>query len=271
MENREITLVDLLKIAARWVWLLVAGAVVCAAIAFFYSENMVVPSYSARTRFLIQTNKGNENDLLDSQRKIAYAQLVVGTYIDILDTRNFAEELSFYMNGYVRWGADSDEKIANLQKIGLAAGVPFGNRMKEYKADELKRKVSYSTVEESTTFTVSVVSTDYKEAYALSRCIEFVVSDYIESKYPGVGIIVTIDKAVENPNPTNNNTVLYTLIGFIAGFAAAFVCAYIIELADNRIKNEKELAEKTGLSIVGIIPDAQYEKGTTISSDKRTR
>lgn len=271
METKEVTIVDLVKIAARWVWLLVACAVICAGIAFFYSENVVQPAYSAKTRFLIQTNKGNENDLLDSQRKIAYAQLVVGTYIDILNTRNFAEEISFYMNGYVHWDSDSDKKIVFLKELGLAEGTVYGNRKKEYTPDEVKRKISYSTTEESTTFTVSVVSGDYKEAYAISRCIELVISDYINSKYPGVGEVVTIDKAVENPNPINNNTVLYTLIGFIAGFAVAFVCAYIIELADNRIKNEKELAEKTGLSIVGIIPDTQLEKGATTTTDKRIR
>ena len=67
MENKEITIMDLLKMAARWVWLLVACAVVCAGIAYFYSEKVVVPAYSAKTRFLIQTkDKGNENDILDS-------------------------------------------------------------------------------------------------------------------------------------------------------------------------------------------------------------
>ena len=270
MDSKEITIVDLFKIAIRWMWLIVISAVLCAGIAFFYSENVVQPAYSAKTRYLIQTNKGNENDLLDSQRKIAYAQLVVGTYIDILDTRNFAEEVSFYMNGNTKWGEDSDQKTASMKELGLAnGGVPYGNRSKEYTADEIKRKISYSTAEESTTFTVSVVSGDYKEAYAISKCIEFVISDYIDSKYPGVGEVVTIDKAVENPNPINNNTVLYTLIGFIAGFAVAFVFAYIVEMADNRIKNEKELADKTGLSIMGIIPDAQFEKGTTTINDKR--
>ena len=74
---------------------------------------------------------------------------------------------------------------------------------------------------------------------------------------------------MNNPNPINNNTFLLTIIGFAAGLVLAFVIVYIIELADNRIKNEDELAEKTGLSVVGIIPDAQYEKGNTSAYDKR--
>ena len=86
------------------------------------------------------------------------------------------------------------------------------------------------------------------------------MADYIEDLYPGTGVVTTIDSAVLNPSPINNNKVLLTLVGFVAGFVLAFVIVYIVELADNRIKNQEELAERTGLSIMGIIPDTQLEK-----------
>ncbi len=268
MENKEITILDLVKIAIRWIWVLIIGAVICSAVAFFYSTNLVTPMYSAKSEFLIQTkDQGIDSDVLESQRTVAYAQLVVGTYIDILDTRNFAEEVCFYMNGYVRWGEDSDAKVASLKELGLAGGTPLGG--KEYNADSVNRMLSYSTAEESTTFSVSANSSSYKEAFAIVRCVEIVVADYIEEKFPGVGVVTVIDKAVEKPSPINNNTTLLTLVGFVAGFVLAFVVVYVIELADNRIKNEDELAAKTGLSVVGIIPDAQYERGSTTAYDKR--
>ena len=39
------------------------------------------------------------------------------------------------------------------------------------------------------------------------------------------------------------------MVGFAAGLILAFVIVYIIELADNRIKDQDELAEKTGYEV----------------------
>ena len=369
MEKKEITILDLVKIAARWIWVLILGAVVLASVAYFYSTKMVTPMYSSSSKFVIQT-KGQdaESDVLESQRTVAYAQLAVGTYIDIVNTRDFAKEVAFYMNGgineksystegiktivntYIKhgmiadggmieggrldaiidkladtglidesykmapvadvveefimnkevaaklnneeigervaealkdekwipdyilqnaaiYGGDSEDKVVKLKEIGVGEGVGFDG--KEYTAAKIKSMLSFGTAEESTTFSITTRSSDAKEAYAIARVCEVIVADYIESLYPGVGLVATIDSAVLNENPTNNNTFLLTLIGFVAGFVLAFVVVYIVELADNRVKNQEELAEKTGLSIVGIIPDVQIEKNSNYAYEKR--
>ena len=360
MEKKEITILDLVKIAARWFWVLVLGAVLCAGIAYFYSTKMVTPQYAAKSKYVIQTKgQGETGDILDDQRTVAYAQLVVGTYIDIVDTRNYAEELAFYMNGghreltysteglknvintYIRHGmiadggfveggkldkiideladagfidssyknvpvadaaeslimnneiaskltdeeigqkvqevlmketfvpdyildskvvfvGDGEEKIEELKKLGLGEGKPYGG--KEYTAGMIKSMINFTSAEESTTFTIVVTSEDPEEAYTIARLCELITADYIEKLYPGTGYVTTIDSAVQSGSPINNNKVLLTLVGFAAGLILAFVIVYIIELADNRIKDQDELAEKTGLSIMGIIPDTQLEK-----------
>lgn len=363
MDKKEITILDLVKIALNWIWVLLLGAVVCAAVAFFYSTKMVTPMYSASSKYVIQT-KGQEatDDVLQSQRTVAYAQLVVGTYIDIVDTRNFASEVAEYMNGEVgtitytkdaidtlfKYGilvdrgivedgmlrnvinelaeagildasavnssvADvakerftrnretlsgktteeleayfaqalnydnlfseimndkgllddvvysgmSSEKIEELRKIGLG-NTSYSD--KEYEANQIAGMISFSSAEESTTFTLRVTSPDAKEAYTIARLCEIIMADYIENIYPGTGIVSVIDSAQLNENPINNNTALLTLVGFVAGFILAFIVVYIIELADNRVKNQEELAEKTGLSVMGIIPDTQLEKNNS--------
>ncbi len=361
MDKKEITILDLAKIALNWIWVLLIGAALFAGIAFFYSTQMVTPMYSASSKYVIQT-KGQEatNDILESQRTVAYAQLVVGTYVDIVDTRNFAAEVAKYMNGEVGERTYSKDAIDTLFKYGIladkgivedgtlrdvidelaAAGVldasaadrsvkdvarerftlnneslsgktteeidayldkalsydelfpaiigdknllketvylgisnekmkqlsalGLGDRKynenKVYFPNEINGMISFSSAEESTTFTLTVTSPDAKEAYTVAHLCEIIMADYIEEIYPGTGVVSVIDSAVLNPNPINNNTALLTLVGFVAGFVLAFVIVYIIELADNRVKNQEELAEKTGLSIMGIIPDTTLEK-----------
>ena len=363
MDKKEITILDLAKIALNWVWVLLLGAVICAAVAFFYSTEMVTPMYSASSKYVIQTKgQGETENILDDQRTVAYAQLVVGTYIDIVDTRNFAEEVAKYMNGEVgtitytkdaidtlfKYGilvdrgivedgmlrqvinelayagvldsstlqrsvADvakerftrnreslsgrtseeveaylaealsyenlfndimgdkgllddvvysgmSSEKLEQLRQIGLA-DTSYNENI--YEANRIASMISFSSAEESTTFTLRVTSPDAKEAYTIARLCEIIMADYIEEIYPGTGVVSVIDSAQLNENPINNNTALLTLVGFVAGFVLAFIIVYIIELADNRIKNQEELAEKTGLSVMAIIPDTQLEKNNS--------
>lgn len=349
MEKREITILDLVKIALNWIWVLLLGAVLCAGVAFFYSTKLVEEKFAETTKFVIQTkDQGETGDILDDQRTVAYAQLVVGTYIDILDTRDFKNTVAEYLNedmvmersysaegkkhiinAYIRQamyedgglieGGKLDEAIDYLVDAGfldesdryrpvkdvakdcienadkytdsqfseevidgienkkilpdyvyLEDDLYTGHTVSEW--EEIKKiredlkgnnadySISFSSAEESTTFTVSVVSTDANKACKIAKLCEIIIPDYIEARYPGKGLAATIDSADDSAVRTNDNTALLTIVGFVAGFVLAFVIVYIIELADNRVKNQEELAEKTGLSVMAIIPDTTTEK-----------
>ena len=355
MKKKEITILDLAKIALNWIWVLLLGAVLCGAIAFFYSTQMVTPMYASSSKYVVQTKgQGQTGDILDDQRTVAYGQLVVGTYVEILNTRDFAVEVADYLSGNYSEKKYSEEGVKNIinasirqaifEDKGMIEGGKFdavidnliasgfidesyrdmpvaeaakslitdadqltnsqfnqevvkglesGNLIPNYvnleddmyvgvsdeekeKLDEIraalgdgydykriKSMIGFSSAEESTTFTVSVRSADPKEAYYIARLCEIIIPDYIDELYPGSGLATTIDSAVYNPNPTNNNTFLLVLVGLVGGFVLAFVIVYIIELADNRVKNQEELAEKTGLSVMAIIPDTTTEKNNS--------
>ena len=254
MENKEITVIDLLRVAVKWIYLLVAGMLIFGLAFFIYSKNCVEPKYQASTKYCIQTRgQSIESDVLDSQRTVAYAQLVLGTYIDILNTRDFAQEVTFYMNGNVREG-DSENKKQSIREI--LSYVPEG---KEYTTQGIKNMITYKSQEEKVSFDVSVESDSYTEAYAIACCIETIASDYIEEKYPGVGIVTVIDKAILSDKVINNRVLVMTLAGVILGAVLMFLFAYLFECADTRIKDEKSLSEKTGVAVIGIIPDMNVE------------
>ena len=256
MERKEIALLDLIKIAYRWIFVLVAAMIIFAAAMFIYSENFVVPEYKADTKYCIQTRgQSVESNVLDSQRTVAYAQLVLGTYIDILDTRDFAEEVAFYMNGNVR-EEDSAQKQAALSD---ALSYVEGNG-KTYTADGIESMLTFKSEEEKISFDISVNSKSYKEAFAVARCVETVASDYIEQKYPGVGLVTVIDKAIISDKPTNDRTLLLTLAGAVLGALLAFCVVYFVESTDKRIKDENAIQQKNGLAVIGVIPDMASEK-----------
>ncbi len=250
MDKKEISLMDLLKLAVRWIYLLLAGMIICGVALFIYSKNFVVPKFEASTKYCIQTRgQSVEGDVLDGQRRVAYAQLVLGTYIDILDTRDFAEEIVFYLNGNVRT-TDSEQKKNEINE--LLQYIPDG---KTYKANAVKEMITYESEEEKISFDISVKSDSYNEAFAIACCIEVVASDYIEEKYPGLGVVTVIDKAVLSDKPINNRVLVMTVAGVLVGLILSMTLAYVIEITDTRIKDDKSLAEKTGLVVIGVIPD----------------
>ena len=418
MENKEgISIVELLKMAVKHLWIIILAVIFCVSAAVVYTTFVVVPEYTSNSTFCIQTKGQNaESDVLESQRTVAYAQLVVGTYIDILDTRDFAQEVAFYMNGNVSekdlsfgsgsleavvksdkattyFGESTDKEmyikkideftapleknekvtysihgktsvetlkdmisnpvsyglkyvisedgdeissysvyafadykerkdlkvaevsdgtsssrlstiISDLDKSGLdevnvyvdgfcesekldellncfitkelllksAGENPKITALKnidlageeevddEYTASDIESKLSFKFEEESISFNVATKSTDPKEAYRIARCVEIVTSDYIEQKFPGVGVVTVIEAARESTNPTNNNTLIFILAGILAGAVIGLVISYIIESTDNTVRSEKDITSKLDLPIIGVIPDVQYEQ-----------
>lgn len=255
MEKNEISISDLLKIGLKWIHVLLAGMLIFGIALYVYASNFVVPQYRASTRYCIQTRgQSIESDVLDSQRTVAYAQLVLGTYIDILDTRDFSEEIAFYMNGNTK-ETDSEEKKAALAEI-LEINKDSD---KVYTADGIRKMIKYKSEEEKISFDVDVDSVSHTEAFAIARCIETAASEYIEEKYPGVGVVTVIDKAIHSDKPVNNRVLLMTVAGVLLGAILAFALVYILECTDTRIKDEQTLSEKTGLAVIGVIPDMSSE------------
>ena len=308
--------------------------------------------YAESSKFVIQTkDQGETGDILDDQRTVAYAQLVVGTYIDILNTRDFNNEVAAYLKnekpmerhysaegkktiinslmrqaiyedgGLVEDGnldkvidylidegfleeSDRNRPVADVAKECITKADKYTDAQfseeivkgienkkilpdyvyleddlykghttaewqeiqeitKQLKGNDTPYSIGFSSAEESTTFTVTVRSADADKACKIARLCEIIIPDYIEERYPGKGLAAIIDSSDDEATRTNNNTALLTIVGFIGGFILAFVIVYIIELADNRVKNQEELAEKTGLSVMAIIPDTTNEKSNS--------
>lgn len=254
MEEQELTLTDLLKVALKWWWLLIIGMVAAGACAFYYGKFCVTPMYKATTKCYVQASRqsveqSSSDALIGEQRGIALSQMVVSNYIEILDTNNFAKEVAFYLGGNTRDG-DSLDKLIKLKDIGTPD--------KRYTAKQLRKMITYTPKEELAVFSIDVVCDDASDAMKVERCIETVMMDYIESVAPGSGIISIIDNAYPSNGAINNRTVIYTLVGIIFGAAVMLGAAFIFDSADTRVKDEKSLSEACGLPVIGTIPDVFY-------------
>lgn len=258
MQNNEISIVDLLKIAVKWLWLLIIGAVVAGVAAIFYAKFCITPTYKVVTKCYVQASEesmrtSSADALIGEQRGIALSQMIVNNYIEILDTNNFASEVLFYLEG----GSKAGDSTAKLTKV-----KELGELEEEYTAKQIRSMISFNLIEEKVVFNISVVGANSDDIMRIAKCVEIVMMDYIENVAPGSGTIKVIDNARSNKSPINTNPMLIVVIGVILGAAIAFVVAFFIESNDTRVKDEKSLSKLIGLPVIGAIPDIEQFEST---------
>ena len=264
MDKREFALSDIFSIAIKWLWMIVVGAVVCGAIAYYYNSFVVVPLYRSTTKMFVQTkDEGKSANVVDSQRSFAFGQMVVSDYMDIFKTYTFAEEVAFYLAGNTKQ-TDSAQKSLRLQEIDLE------NLSQTYTAGQLYSMISYSAKEESALFTIQVIGKNHADCQIIAECLEIVVPGYLDEITSGVALLNVVDHARSSSSPINDKTRTNTLISIIMGAALAFVIAFVIEVNDTRVKDDKHLAEVFRIPVIGSIPDCAAVGTTEYKSTKYT-
>lgn len=239
MNNRELTISDLISVALKRIWVIIAALVAGAIIALYYSCFMVTPMYRSVSKYLVDTTtlsgdtlEQSSSSQIEYQRITALSRLVVSSYIEILDTRNFAEY------------------IANAL---VENNVPLS---KQYSGNNISGMIQFSFEEESESFNVTVTAVTAEDALAVAECIQKEAGEYLAQKRTGsAGTLKIIDDARLNPSPINVRTTLSILIGAFIGAVLAFAVCFLVEINDVRVKDEKEVSEILGLPVIGSIPE----------------
>lgn len=238
MNNREVTVTDLIKVAIKRIWVIVVAMVIGGLIAFYYTSFMVTPIYQSQTKYLVDTTdlsgdavQKSSTAQVEIQRITVLSRLLVSSYIEILDTRNFAEYVS--------------EKIAGDERLS-----------REYTASNISELVDFNYEEESESYKVTVSAFDPMDALIIAQYIQNESGNYLNTKKASSNeTLYVIDNARLNPDPVNVHVAMYMILGMIAGAVIAFAICFIIELNDVRVRDEKELSEILQLPIIGLIPE----------------
>lgn len=239
MNNRELTISDLISVALKRLWIIAAALVAGALLALYYSCFMVTPVYKSVSKYLVDTTTLSGDTLnqssstqIEVQRITALSRLVVSSYIEILDTQNFAEYI-----------ADKLE----------SENIPLS---KSYSGKNISSMIEFSFEEESESFTVAVTALSAEDALAVAECIQREAGKYLASKKTSAAeTLKIIDDARINYNPVNVRTTLTVLIGAFIGAVLAFAVCFLVEINDVRVKDEKEVSEILGLPVIGSIPE----------------
>lgn len=226
MEN--ISIVYLIQIVLKYLYLIVAAVIVFALGAFFYSNYIAVPKYSA-TGSLLVTNGAITVDLdnPDTTKKVAGADISASLTLKptIVETLN--------ENGIYKALAEKNDGQYSFGQLKGATRVNEGN------TDSLYTSVTFT-------------SSDAGEAKRLVNELLSLAPEYIKMKIPGAKTSITVaDNAVQTyPNVFSN-----MLTAAFLGAVIALIPILLMAFLNNTIHTENDLIDNYEIPVIGNIPD----------------
>jgi succinoglycan biosynthesis transport protein ExoP len=188
-------------------------------IAYAVTKLAVKPTYSASVQLYVNTKDTTSSlDLND----LYYAQKVVTTYINFLNTKVFYSQV--------------------IEESGLS-----------YTPGELRSLTEIHSVNNTEIFQISVTTNSADDSYKLVLAMQKLAPELIKGIKTAAEISV-VDPVTYPTSPSGPNLLLKTAIGGLFGLFFSVFIVFAWEILDVRLKNEEELKKKYHKPILGIIP-----------------
>lgn len=240
----NISLVGMLKLALKYIYILIAVALIAAILAFSYCNFIAEPRYSS-TGSIVVTNGAIINDTevqtstSSTSKKVSSSDIsaslqLSNTIIDILGTNDIYKQLASDLGG-------------------------------QYTYTDLMSRATVKRRSEETLFIDATFTADTpEEAQTLVNNFLKLVPDYILKFIPNstAAVTTTADRAVKI-YPQTSKTVF---IAALAGALLSYAVIYLISLFNTTIKNEDDIKDNYDLTVLGNIPDF-----SSAASDKKNK
>lgn len=214
----EFSLKEMIELFLKRLIIIIVVTLLSLIVSFLFSKFIIKPTYKASVKMYVNPNTtslANINDL-------TYAQKVVNTYVNFLQTKLFYNEV--------------------IEKSEL-----------NYNIGQLEAMTDISAVNNTEIFIISVTSLNPNDSYQLVKAMEEIAPSLIRSiRYQAE--ISVVDPAVMPTMPSSPNIFKNTILGGALGFLISVFIAFLWELFDVKVKNQDDLLKKHELTLLGAIP-----------------
>lgn len=224
MDN-EIDLIEVLRVLFRRKWILVLCAIVCAGIAYGYTDRMIVPEYTSKTTLMVNGAKGNIGDIASSfdLSSINVSQKIVVTYSEIIKSRKVLEQV--------------------IERLELS-----------YSYNQLLSMVVSAPLNETEILDITVTNTDPELAADIANTIANVfIKEVI--RILKVDNVEIIDEAIPIYQSVNVSLVRNVVLGFVIGIVLGAGIVFLLFMLDHTIKNEEDVKKYLDLPVLGSVID----------------
>ncbi|QMS97144.1 Wzz/FepE/Etk N-terminal domain-containing protein [Streptococcus equinus] len=189
-------------------------------IALLGSVFFIKPKYTSTTRIYV-VNKTSDN--------ISTTDLQAGSYL----VNDYKEVIT------------SSEVLASVidqEKLSMSAG-------------QLSGEISVNIPTDTRVISISVTDTDAQRACDIANTVREVAAEKIKA-VTKVDDVTTLESATKANHPSSPNVKKNAAIGFLAGVFVAIVGILVAEVLDDRVRRPEDIEEVLGLTLLGVVPDA---------------
>ena len=190
-----------------------------------YSNFFKTPMYKSYTTILL-TKESDTNSITYSD--INLNKNLVDTYSEIIRSRNVVG------------------KVINNLKLN-------------YSVSELQSRISVSSINDTEIIKITVIDEDSGRAMDIANEAAIVFNAEVIKLY-NIQNIGIVDIAEEATSPYNISPLKSLVLALAIGLVISFGLVFIMYYFDTTIKSAEEIEEKTGLTVIGRVPEVGGKK-----------
>ncbi|MCQ8267956.1 Wzz/FepE/Etk N-terminal domain-containing protein [Streptococcus suis] len=220
----EIDVLALLRTIWRKKILILLTALLTTGLAYAYSAFLVTPQYDATTRLYV-VNQNTEAGAGLTNQDLQAGSFLVKDYKEIILSQDV------------------------LKNVTTTLGI----------TDDIKEKITVNIPVDTRILSITVRDSDPNQAATIANVLREEAANKIID-VTKVSDVTTLEEAVPALDPSTPQTKRNMALGFIAGFLLATALVLILEVLDDRVKRPQDIEETLGLTLLGIVPQANKLK-----------
>ncbi|MCC3862728.1 hypothetical protein K0040_00195 [Terrisporobacter petrolearius] len=203
-------------------WIIALSAIICGVISGLVSFFVLTPIYEANTTLIVNKEVENETTQMTTSDDLNFVQKLAVTYGEIIKSKSVI--------------------TSTIKKLNL-----------DMTYEELSEAVSVTNVADTQIIKISVQHKNPKVAATICNTIPEIFSTEAQRIVKASGTEV-IDKATLPEEPIKPNKKMNILIATVLGVMISVFVVFLREALNTKIKEPKDIEEKLGLPVYGVIP-----------------
>ena len=223
----EIDVLSLLRTIWRKKFLILLTAILTTGLAFAYSAFLLTPQYDSTTRLYVVT-QSSDNGAVITNQDLQAGSFLVKDYKEIILSQDVLKNVT--------------------TTLGITDDI-----------DDIKEKITVNIPVDTRILSITVRDSDPNQAATIANTLrEEAARKIIE--VTKVSDVTTLEEALPAENPSTPQTKRNLVLGFVAGAFLATALVLVLEVLDGRVKRPQDIEEGLGMTLLGVVPDAEKLK-----------
>ncbi len=223
--DRQINLMELLKLYMKRWWCLVLALILGAGLAGAYTSLFVTPMYTSYGT-LYSENTTKKEFSIEGETNLNAVMVrkeLVTTYAEMLSSNTFLAQ------------------VAEASDLG-------------YTGSDILGMISMTDKNDTEILVISVTTPDAKESQIIAQKIVDLAPAFVEQITKGNGTVTVLDQPVTSDTPSSPNMSRNIQVGAFLGLLISLIIVFAIEMLDNKVKDADAVAETFKYPVLGEVP-----------------